>query len=135
MTQTINQFVNRSNIRMSCDWADTNPNIDPKDWARGTSHFRCTFRRGRKQMSTYFSQGPAIAGEPKAVDVLDCLASDAAGIDNARHFEDWCGEYGYDTDSRKAERIYEACRKQAMKLENFLGAELYQALLFETERE
>ena len=43
---------------------------------------------------------------PDLASVLSCLASAAAGYNNARKFEDWASEYGYDTDSRKAERIY-----------------------------
>lgn len=73
--------------------------------------------------------------EPDAANVLDCLASDAAGIENARSFEDWAGEYGYDEDSRKALDTYLLCQAQAAKLSQFLGAEAFQALLFDTERE
>ena len=69
-------------------------------------------------MTVYFSQGPAISGEPTTEDVLDCLALDASGADS---FEDWCAEYGYDTDSRKAEHIYNTVRKQTEELASFLG--------------
>jgi hypothetical protein len=55
---------------------------------------------------------------------------DASGADT---FEDWCAEYGYDTDSRKAEHIYKTVRKQTVELAGFLGPELYEALL-KTER-
>ena len=71
---------------------------------------------------------------PKAADILDCLASDAASYDNARSFEDWASEFGYDEDSRKAERIFKACGKQAIKLKRFLGEPAYERLLWDTER-
>lgn len=71
--------------------------------------------------------------EPKIEDVLDCLCSDASGYDNARNFEDWCGEYGFDSDSRTAERIYKKTGRNRDKLANLLGDD-YNAFLFETER-
>ena len=45
---------------------------------------------------------------------LVCLLEDS----NIRglSFSDFCNEYGYDTDSRKAYRIYKACKKQAEKV-------------------
>lgn len=71
---------------------------------------------------------------PKLADVLDCVASDCAGFDNARSFEDWASEYGYDTDSRKAERTYSAVREQYMAMEAMLGRDALHALMFDVER-
>lgn len=71
---------------------------------------------------------------PSCEDVMDCLASDACGIKNARNFADWCAEYGYDEDSRKAEKTYLACQAQHQQLRAFLNAAAFSALLFNTER-
>lgn len=71
---------------------------------------------------------------PTVESVLDCLASDASGYDNARDFDDWCGEFGFDTDSRKAEACYRTCAEQAKALRHFLGDIAYEALLFQCER-
>lgn len=46
---------------------------------------------------------------PDAADVLHSLLLDAS-VTYATCFEDWASEYGYDTDSRKAEDIYNACK-------------------------
>jgi hypothetical protein len=78
--------------------------------------------------------GPALIGTPKLADVLDCLASDAAGFENAQSFEDWAAEYGYDTDSRKAEKVYRTVERQAKQLRRVLGDEGYNALLWDIER-
>jgi hypothetical protein len=51
---------------------------------------------------------------PKLDDVLTCLVRDAVG--SAQTFDDWCSDYGYDTDSRKALDIYMACQETAKKL-------------------
>jgi hypothetical protein len=72
---------------------------------------------------------------PSLIEVLDCLAMDANGIENASSFEDWCGEYGYDTDSRKAEKTYRICARQVEKLRAMLGREAYEELLYGVERE
>jgi hypothetical protein len=57
---------------------------------------------------------------PDACDVLYSLAIDVNVLD-ARGFEDWASDFGYDTDSRKAESIYRACLEIALKLRNGLG--------------
>ena len=127
---TAKQFVNKHHIRATVEWADSNPNMDSRDM----NHYKVTLRMGRRQMTTPFSQGFGITGEPTADDVLDCMASDATTVDNGDSFEDFCGELGYDTDSRQAERIYKATQAQTAKLKRFLGDELYNVLLWDTER-
>lgn len=57
---------------------------------------------------------------PTLDDVLSCLILDASAID-AGSFEDWAQEFGYDTDSRAAEKIYDACVKTALQLRSMLG--------------
>jgi hypothetical protein len=76
----------------------------------------------------YFSQGSAHTANPTLAEVLDCLVSEAQGYDDARGFEDWCSGYGYDTDSRKAERTWRAVKKQAEQLSRTLGTKAYEAL-------
>lgn len=58
---------------------------------------------------------------PTKQDVLYCIASELQGIDCARNFEDWASNYGYDTDSRKAERIYHQCVQQASEFRALCG--------------
>jgi hypothetical protein len=104
------------------EWADENPNMT--DMPPGSSHWRVTLRYKRRQMTISYSMGPAHSSEPKTADVLGCLVSDANGYIGGRDFEDWCQEYGYDTDSRKAERTWNAVQKQTRQLERLLGPEL-----------
>lgn len=75
------------------------------------------------------------AYRPELVDVLDCLASDAGGYENARGFEDWASEYGYDTDSRKAYATFETVEEQAKELHRLLGTGAFNQLLWEVERQ
>ena len=105
-----------------------------EDMGPSSRHFLVTLRSGRFSMRVPFSQGSAHTSEPTAADVLDCLASDAAGYENSKSFEDWCGEYGYNTDSRKAHRIFKVVERQAAKLQSLLGRDNYETLLWNTER-
>lgn len=125
------RFVKKNKIGISVEWVDENKNAP--DW-KDANHFKVTLRHAGKQLTTYFSQGYGISGEPTAESVLNALASDSAGVENARSFEDWAYEYGYDIDSRKAEKLYKVCERQADKLKKFLGDDLYEALLWDTER-
>lgn len=57
--------------------------------------------------------------KPKSPDIADILGSyamDYVDANNAGSFEDWALEFGYDTDSRKAEDIYRACLAQRKPL-------------------
>ena len=128
MTTTIRALVERWGIKIESSMVGENPNAP--DW-RDANHYRVTLRTRtpKRQLSIYFSQGYGIHEDPTASGVLSCLVSDASGIDNALSFEEWAREYGYDTDSRKAERTYKACEEQARKLRAFLGDERYSEIL------
>lgn len=64
---------------------------------------------------------------PTAEDVLEALAMDSAVLNNGG-FEDWAYEFGYDTDSRQAKRIYDTCIEQALALKAILGADTLEQL-------
>ena len=134
---TMQEFIKANKIRMTAERTDTNPHMDSSNM----DHWKVkltldgAYHLGRKQLTTYFSMDYGHNGkEPQADDVLDCLASDASGFENSRSFEDWAGDYGYDPDSRKAEKIYKTVERQSAKLKNFLGDDLYKTLLWDTER-
>ena len=148
MTSTVrtslDRFIQNKNLTMRVERTNRNPYTDDTDW-HGARHFKCIIERHndhdlaggfgpRSQFVTFFSQGSAHTNDPTIADVLDCLASDSAGYENARSFEEWCGEYGYDTDSRRAERIYNTIAEQSKQLRHFLGDAAFQSLLFKIER-
>jgi hypothetical protein len=131
---TIAEFIAAKKITMTVRPTDANPNMDG---GRDMDHWKVTLRCSGRRMILTYSTGSGLRGQPiEASSVLDCLASDAAGVQNARDFSDWCAEYGYDTDSRKAERTYKACQRQAASLQRLLGSTAaYETLLFNTDRE
>jgi len=51
---------------------------------------------------------------PAVKDVLFSLTQDADAINYT--FENWCSNYGYDSDSRKAEGTYKACIENFQKI-------------------
>lgn len=64
---------------------------------------------------------------PDLADVLYSLSMDADVLDSGS-FENWASEFGYDTDSRKAESIYRACLDIALKMRAALGDAAIQEL-------
>lgn len=103
-----------------------------KGWKVGERMPNVVF--GGKSVAIAEAEALCTPTSPDAETVLDCLAFDCSGTENARSFEEWADEYGYDHDSRKAEATYRACQETAAKLARFLGEEAFQTLLFNTER-
>jgi len=131
-TVTIYRFISDNQITLTAESVDSNPHMPDADM----DHWKCLLSRPGKRMTVFFSKGRGHNGaEPTTAEVLDCLASDAAGLDISRNFADWCSEYGYDTDSRTAERIYKACVHEAVRLQHFLLDGLYAQLLYQVERQ
>ena len=60
---------------------------------------------------------------PTLADVLHSLVSDGAAYFDAETFETWASNYGYDTDSRKAEQVWKACDEIGRKLARVLNAD------------
>ncbi len=133
---TLHAFVERNKIRVAdCVMVDENPHMKDTDMYHYKMTLDARIDGRRSQLTTFFSVGYGWTREPNAEDLLECLASDAASIENARSFEEWAGEMGYDEDSRKAERTFKICQQQAAKLKRFLGEDQYKALLWSTERQ
>ena len=70
--------------------------------------FRCKLTRNGKSYTFDFGQSiKSGAEEPTIYDVLRCLQKSDVG-----DFENFCSEFGYDEDSRTAERTYKAVCKE-----------------------
>lgn len=147
-TVTIEQFIERNRISLTSEPTDRNPHMDG---SVDMDNYKCVLVRrevtgkrynARKdgtaivaRMTLYFSKGIGHHGaEPTVNEVLDCLASDAAIVENSGDFAGFCSELGYDEDSRKAERDWKATEHQTDRLKRFLGDELYDQLVWHTER-
>ena len=66
---------------------------------------------------------------PLIRDFVQSICLEASALDYAS-FEDWAREYGYDEDSRKAEKMYRLCLKHAIMLRASLGREKFDHLCY-----
>jgi len=70
--------------------------------------------------------------EPSLPDVVSSLVSDGSAYFDSLSLEDWCGEFGYDADSRAAEALYRVCddigRQLQRKLPNGMISTLRETL-------
>lgn len=116
----INELAKK--IGLTCESETAYPTID------GMAGYKVTLKRSGSEsnlsavMTVDFNMGADHRKGPEAIDVLDCLLTDASVLDYD-DFEEWASEYGYDTDSRKAEAIYKKCLDQTVRLKIFLGGD------------
>lgn len=81
--------------------------------------FPVTISRARRRMTLEFGQSIAAgATPPTAYEVLACMVKSDPGT-----FEQFCSAYGYDEDSRRAEKTWKACRAEWRKIERVFGDE------------
>ena len=122
---------------------EARPSVKVKGWRPDyasivdTRKSRASFRMGcgRTIWAEEFREALTPYYRPELANILDCLASDSSSYENARNFEDFASDMGYDTDSRRAERIYNACGKLAKDLRFLLGGrEAFEELMYEVER-
>lgn len=61
--------------------------------------------------------------KPTAPTLYDVFCSLKADATMGETFHDWCGNYGYDTDSRKAMETYIACQESENESRKLLGSD------------
>jgi hypothetical protein len=104
---------------------------------KGWEHYRYKVTLSRKPglgqqydrltYTTTYKMGMAHTKGPTLADVVASLIMDTqAGAYTT--FEDFASEMGYDNDSRKAEQIYQACRKTAIAINRMVTTAEYDAL-------
>jgi hypothetical protein len=81
--------------------------------------WRVTLKRGAEAVRINFHRGTGHAKDgvptpPKLSDVIFALLNDWQG--GRETFKSFCSLFGYDTDSRKAFKIWEACKANSDKL-------------------
>lgn len=72
--------------------------------------YRITLKHNNKMV--WFIYNDNYMNKSDLKDILYCLILDATAYENAYNFTDFCNEFGYDSDSMKAYKIYLACKKQ-----------------------
>ena len=86
--------------------------------------FKCKIARGRKSFTVDFGQSiNRGAEEPSLDEIMECLQKYDVGS-----FEDFCSDFGYDEDSRTAERIYKAVCKEFENMSRLFSEDELQIL-------
>lgn len=70
---------------------------------------------------------------PTLSEVLSAVAQDVRSVMDVFDYDEWAADLGYDADSRKGEKIYQAIRRQASKLKALLGAPFFHTLFHNVE--
>lgn len=115
---------------------------DPPRWHEGPAPYdgfgwECILEMDGRKMTIPYWMGAAhqtngVPNKPRVVDVLECLLSDASS--SSQSFEDWCNDYGYDPDSRKAYATWTAVETQTDALKLLLGGEVRFMWFYDSER-
>jgi hypothetical protein len=84
-------------------------------------------KAGRYQSWGVVARSSKAALLPDLADVLASFALDSSVLDFGA-FEEWASDYGYDADSREAEKTYRACLETALRLRSGLGESTLAAL-------
>ena len=133
MSRTITDYVNQQGITAKIT-TDRGMQIDesqkstysPNGWEHHAYRVRLNRPDGTRTPTFDWMQGAALTESPEDQPdrILDNLISEAWSYMEARSFEEWAADFGYDTDSRKAEKAYRECGKVAEWLDKFLGGDL-----------
>lgn len=95
------------------------PVYDYPVWDEEYPHyiFPVTLRKDGKSMRIHFGQSLAKGSTPPdEYDIIACLTKDDPGS-----FENFCSDFGYDTDSRRAEKTYKAVKAEWKKMLRVFG--------------
>ena len=128
---SLQKRIDELGITMDLRVAKTNPYM--KDMGPGAHHYRVTLKApGGRVLRTPFSTGIGWERDPTVADVLECLLSDAAGIENAEfNLGEWLADYSLDNNSGN-HAMFNRVENQTRALRDFLG-NYYSAWLWETE--
>lgn len=108
------EFLQKTNTKLTVEFSHHGKHFADDKQTRDV--YKCKLSRGNRSYEFNFGQSINNSGYahnkytrviPTAYDILACLTKYDPGT-----FEDFCSEFGYDTDSRNAERTYKAVVKE-----------------------
>lgn len=113
-------ILEQMGVSFSSLYISERPDGNMTDMPAGSTHWQILLKRGGKEMTVYYSMGPAHTGTPNYIDVFNSLLTDTSNIEGA-DFEEWAENLGWDSDSRKAERAFKACQETLLNLRQLFG--------------
>ena len=114
-----NDFLERHGIRFKFTYIEFGTYFGGDDEKRNIYRLALIRKDSPVRYSTRFGASIYMTQkriDPTPYDLLACLTKNDPGS-----FEDFCSEYGYDTDSRSAMRTYNKVKRDWVKVENFFS--------------
>lgn len=122
--KTIDQFI-RENPGLRIEVSTGKRQTDPDGWEH--DRYRVKIRKGAEELRLTYRKGIGHHGNPPQLDeILDAIRTESYDVDD---FNEWAASLGYDPDSRKAYKTWEACVKQARDARRLLGVQKFDELL------
>ena len=90
------------------------------DWKKDANKYQVKISYFDKFYVTDYYMGSALTRKPSKKDVLNSmLLDDVSYLD----FDEFCFEFGYDNDSIKSLKTYEACQRETKALHNMFDSD------------
>lgn len=89
-------------------------------WKKTANKYQVRLSYFHKNYVTDYFMGCALTRKPSQKDVLSSMLLDDVSCIS---FHDFCMEFGYDDDSIKSLKVYEACQKETQALHDMFDAE------------
>ena len=121
-TEQAEAFLKRHGLKFKAEYLEHGPHFDD-DEKRGVERdiWRLSIKRGARGFSVRFGNSLKESDHgntpPTAYDLLTCLTKYDPGT-----FEDFCADFGYNEDSRRAEKTYKAVKREWAKVSRFFTA-------------
>ena len=121
-TEKADKFLEAHGLKFKAVYLEHGPYSDD-DEKLGVERdiWRLSLRRGNKGFSVRFGNSEADSDygntPPTAYDLLACLTKYDPGT-----FAEFCREFGYDEDSRRAEKTYRAVKRECASVSRFFTA-------------
>ena len=113
--QQANDFATKHNIKLKINRTTYGYHFEEDEQKRYI--FNCTLTRNRKRYTFNFGQSFAAGNiKPTMYDILTCLTKY-----DPETFENFCSEYGYNTDSIKALNTYKAVKREFNGVNRLFG--------------
>lgn len=121
-TQTAGIVVINSTYLGDKQWPNT---LGERLSANWNNHRVTVSSKGRRFAFEFWGSivSPKITTYEENIFAFYCALSDAIAAKES--FEDFCNTFGYDPDSRTAERVYKACKKTLSKIERVFDCDHY----------
>lgn len=108
------QFVKENNISIKSVYAEKNPYMDDSN---KMNNYKSTLKYQGRQLTTYFSKGIGLKGEPTADEILNCYQCDIGCIRDG--YEYFIDSFGYE-DTGKTKKLFRDMVKEESSMKRLL---------------